>query len=155
MLALAPNFLYFHILIELFLHKSLFLSILIIEIEHIFRYFAAILNAFWTSLPTLRLRFFFSGNKAKAALKTAETRARKAANEALETEKQALEFHKAEAEKERIAAIKAQQAAEAAIRKSQIERTYALRVAENATRKKNAAYSAAERFKRKAEKTKA
>jgi hypothetical protein len=94
-------------------------------------------------------------NKAKATLKTAETRARNAANEALEAEKQALEFHKAEAEKERIAAIQAQQAAEAAIRKAQIERTDALRIADNATRKKNAAYSAAERFKRKAEKTKA
>jgi hypothetical protein len=92
-------------------------------------------------------------NKAKDALKTAESRAREAAQSELENERISLEYQKSEAEKERRAAIKAQQEAEAAVRKARIERTDALRVADNATRKKNAAYSAAERFKRRLEKT--
>jgi preprotein translocase subunit SecG len=93
--------------------------------------------------------------KAQEAAKNAQSEAIKQAKADLEHELRRAEYQRSEAEKERRAAIQAQQAAEAAIRKAQIERTDALRIADNATRKKNAAYSAAERFKRKAEKTKA
>lgn len=93
--------------------------------------------------------------KAREAAKNAQNTALKQARKELETEKAHAEYQREEAEKERRAAIKAQQEAEAQVKKAQIERTDALRVADTATRKKNAAYSAAERFKRRAEKEKA
>ena len=91
--------------------------------------------------------------EAQARANTAETRAKKAAEAMLEEQKAQLAYKLEQAENERRAAIQAQQDAEAAIRKAQIERADALRVADNATRKKNAAYAAAERFKKKAVKT--
>jgi hypothetical protein len=90
--------------------------------------------------------------KAQEAAKNAHKIALKQARDELEHEKKQAQYQREEAEKERRAAIEAQQNAEAAIRKAQIERADALRIADNATRKKNAAYSAAERFKKKAEK---
>lgn len=90
--------------------------------------------------------------KAQETAQNAQIEALKQARTELENEKDQAAYQRQEAEKERKAAIKAQQEAEAAVRKAQIERTDALRVADNATRKKNAAYSAAERFKRRLEK---
>lgn len=90
--------------------------------------------------------------KAEKTAQNAQKLALKQAKDELEHEKAQAKYQREEAEKERRAAIEAQQNAETAIRKAQIERTDALRIADNATRKKNAAYSAAERFKRKAEK---
>jgi hypothetical protein len=90
--------------------------------------------------------------KAEKTAQNAQKEALKQARNELEHEKAQAQYQRDEAEKERRAAIEAQQNAETAIRKAQIERTDALRIADNATRKKNAAYSAAERFKRKAEK---
>lgn len=91
--------------------------------------------------------------EAQARANTAETRAKKTAETMLEEQRAQLAYKLEQAETERRAAIQAQQDAEAAIRKAQIERADALRVADNATRKKNAAYAAAERFKKKAVKT--
>jgi hypothetical protein len=87
--------------------------------------------------------------KAEKTAQNAQKLALKQARDELEHEKKQAQYQREEAEKERRAAIEAQQNAETAIRKAQIERTDALRIADNATRKKNAAYSAAERFKRK------
>lgn len=91
-------------------------------------------------------------SEATEALKTAEKRATAKAESALQTEREFLAKERSRAEEERYAAIEIQEKAVAAVKQARTERTDALRVAENATRKKNAAYAAAERFKRKLEK---
>jgi hypothetical protein len=90
--------------------------------------------------------------KAQETAKNAQLEAVRQANTDVENELAQAKYQRSEAEKERIAAIEAQQNAEAAIRKAQIKISEALEIADESTRKKNAAYSAAERFKRKAEK---
>jgi hypothetical protein len=90
--------------------------------------------------------------KAQETAKNAQLEAVRQANTDVENELAQAKYQRSEAEKERIAAIKAQQAAAEEIKKAKIQISEALRIADESTRKKNAAYSAAERFKRKAEK---
>jgi hypothetical protein len=92
-------------------------------------------------------------SEAKEALKTAEKRAKARAEAAIQDEREFLAKERARADEERHAAIEIQEKAVSAVAKARTERTDALLVAENATRKKNAAYAAAERFKRKLEKS--
>lgn len=91
-------------------------------------------------------------DKAYKTAQNAEKAALKKARDELAHETAQAQYQRDEAEKERRAAIQAQQAAEMAIKKSQIDINEAFAIAEDATRKKNAAYAASERFKRKLEK---
>jgi hypothetical protein len=90
--------------------------------------------------------------KAQEAAKNAHKIAFKQAADELKHEKEQAQYQRAEAEKERRAAIQAQQAAAEEIKKAQIKISEALKIADESTRKKNASYAAAERFKRKLEK---
>jgi hypothetical protein len=90
--------------------------------------------------------------KTQEAAKNAQLEAIKQANADVENELRRAEYQRSEAEKERMAAIQAQQAAEEAIKKAQIKISEELKIADESTRKKNASYAAAERFKRKLEK---
>jgi hypothetical protein len=90
--------------------------------------------------------------KAQEAAKNAQLEAIKQANADVENELRRAEYQRSEAEKERRAAIQAQQAAAEEIKKAKIQISEALKTANESTRKKNASYAAAERFKRKLEK---
>jgi hypothetical protein len=89
--------------------------------------------------------------KAQETARNAQIEALKQAREELEHEKSQAEYQRQEAEKERRSAIQAQQRAEQVITQANAERDEALSIADIATRKKNASFAAAERFKRRTE----
>ena len=90
--------------------------------------------------------------KAQETAKNAQKEALQRARAELENDRHQTEYQRQEAEKERRAAIQTKKQAEESVRIANLERDEAVKVADEATRKKNASYAAAERFKRKAEK---
>ena len=92
--------------------------------------------------------------KAQETAKKAKIEAENQAEEELEKELNQLSYKKEEADKERRIAIQVQHEAKEAIQKANTERDQALKIADTATRKKNASYAAAERFKQKEERLK-